>query len=104
MSQPEWLIWTCLRRNNLGQHWRRQHSEPPYILDFYCKLAKLAVEVDGAQHGWPERRRKDDERDRVLARRGIATLRVSAQEVMDNTDGVALMIKQAAQARMAGTS
>ena len=101
MGQAERLIWTCLRRRNLGQHWRRQHSEPPYILDFYCGLAKLAVEVDGAQHAWPEQQRKDAVRDRVLAGLGIATLRVSAREVMDDTEGVVVMIRDAARARMA---
>lgn len=29
---------------------RRQVVFGPYILDFYCAAAKLAVELDGSQH------------------------------------------------------
>ena len=32
----------------------RQKSVGPYILDFYCASAQLAVEIDGSQHYEPQ--------------------------------------------------
>ena len=53
MSLPEVLLWKAIKggaRSN-GLHFRKQHPIGPYVLDFYCDAAKLAVEVDGANHG-----------------------------------------------------
>jgi len=36
-----------------GHKFRRQHAAGPYILDFTCAEARLAVEVDGSQHYTP---------------------------------------------------
>ena len=52
MDLPERLLWKRLNRGQLGGlHFRRQHPVNPYILDFYCDAARLAVEVDGYSHG-----------------------------------------------------
>jgi very-short-patch-repair endonuclease len=29
---------------------RRQHPIGPYVLDFYCAKARLAIEIDGMSH------------------------------------------------------
>jgi very-short-patch-repair endonuclease len=51
MTLPEVLLWNGLRGGRLeGLRFRRQHPFGPYILDFYCEQAKLAVEVDGMAH------------------------------------------------------
>src|SRR5689334_16373959 len=50
MSLPETLLWRLLRRAPNGVAFRRQHPIGPYVLDFYCPSAKLAIEVDGAAH------------------------------------------------------
>lgn len=47
----------------------------PYILDFYCHEALLAVELDGRSHGL--RREEDEARDAWLNGRGIEVLRLS---------------------------
>ena len=52
MTPPEARLWRCLKGHKLdGLKFRRQHSVGPYILDFYCASAKLAVEVDGVLEG-----------------------------------------------------
>jgi very-short-patch-repair endonuclease len=76
------------RRRSIG----RQHPVGPFVLDFYCAQARLAIEIDGAAHDMGDRPERDRARDRWLAERGIATLRVSAGEVMANTDAVVAAI------------
>src|SRR4030042_358880 len=46
-TPAERLLWSRLRRNTLGVHFRRQAPLGKSILDFYCVKSKLAVEVDG---------------------------------------------------------
>ncbi|HEY4070379.1 MAG TPA: DUF559 domain-containing protein [Sphingomicrobium sp.] len=86
MSLPERLLWSALRRQQTGLRFRRQHPAGPYVLDFYCDGAKLCGEVDDLSHDF--RAAQDAARDRWLARQGVRTLRVSAQDVLRNLDGV----------------
>ena len=64
----------------------------PYILDFYCPAAKLAVEVDGEGHGHPDQVGHDVRRDRWLFEHGVTMLRVAATDVRDNLDGLMIAI------------
>ncbi len=93
MTPPELRLWVELRGRKHGDlRFRRQHPFGPYILDFYCDSARLAVEVDGEGHGFGDNPRRDAFRDRWLLRQGVRTLRIPAFEVRDNLDGVVLMI------------
>jgi len=75
-SWAERLMWKWLRdRRFSGYKFRRQHPFGPYILDFFCLEARLNIELDGFQHGSPEHRAKDSERDAWLERRGVKVLR-----------------------------
>jgi very-short-patch-repair endonuclease len=43
-------LWSELRDRRLaGFKFRRQHCCGPYVLDFYCAEAALAIELDGVQ-------------------------------------------------------
>ena len=66
--------WLRARRFN-GYKFRRQHPLGKYSLDFFCDEARLAIELDGAQHGFPERCQRDEEREKYLASLGIKVLR-----------------------------
>jgi hypothetical protein len=46
-----------------------------YFLDFCCTLARLAVELDGGGHGFPDQRARDEKRNQFLSRQGIKVLR-----------------------------
>jgi very-short-patch-repair endonuclease len=71
LTPPESRLWFCLRGHKLaGLKFRRQHPIGPYILDFYCAAAKLAVEVDGAVHDRAEQAEHDRRRTLWLAERG----------------------------------
>ena len=58
MTPPEVRFWLRFRRRHDGfPAFRRQHPLGPFILDFYCAEARLAVEIDGLSHnmGDPDR-------------------------------------------------
>ncbi|MGE5599382.1 MAG: endonuclease domain-containing protein, partial [Bacteroidota bacterium] len=45
-TDAEQLLWELIRnRQLLGAKFRRQHPVGPFILDFYCHEAKLAIEL-----------------------------------------------------------
>jgi very-short-patch-repair endonuclease len=100
MSLPEVLLWDCLRGQRLGGlRFRRQHAIEPYVLDFYCPAAKLAVEVDGAHHDLPGQLSHDERRDRWLDERGVRVMRIAAADILDDQafEGVLRMIADAAR-------
>ncbi len=95
LTLPEGLLWVALRGRRLdGIRFRRQHPEGPYILDFYCEEAKLAVEVDGAVHDHPEQHAHDARRTEWLGMRGITVYRIPARDVLANLEGVLTCIRQ----------
>ncbi len=100
-TPPEGILWSKLRGRRLGGlKFRRQFACPPYTLDFYCPDAKLAVEVDGHVHRSPEQAAHDARRDAVLVGQGIMTLRVPANEIAKNMDGVLVTILDRARNRI----
>jgi very-short-patch-repair endonuclease len=94
MTLPEVLLWRLLRTRPDGLKFRRQHPAGPYVLDFYCESAKLAVEVDGAVHGMGDLPKRDAERDQWLAKAGIQTYRIPARDVLDDEEAVLTAIVQ----------
>jgi len=59
----------------------RQKNIGNYIVDFYIPKGQIAIELDGSQHSEPENAKKDMERDRYLAERGIMVMRYTNIEV-----------------------
>jgi len=69
-------MWRWLRdRRFSGYKFRRQHPLGIYYLDFFCEEAELNIELDGSQHGFPDQRKHDLEREKFLQSLGIKTLR-----------------------------
>jgi len=93
MTPPEARLWVALRGKALeGWRFRRQHPIGPYVLDFYCDRARLAVEVDGQTHWIGNNQARDAERDAWVAARGVRTLRLSANLVFEDLDAALRMI------------
>src|SRR5437762_316683 len=85
----EKLLWSQLRNRQLaGYKFRRQHSAGHYNLDFYCAEACLAVELDGREHGHPERQSRDKEREVFLAQLGIKVIRFWNHALRENLRSV----------------
>ena len=87
LSLPEQLLWVRLRRADV--RFRKQHPIGPYVLDFYCASARLAIEVDGFSHETGDRPRRDEVRTQWLESQGIQILRIAAKEVLADPDGIA---------------
>ena len=84
MTLPEVLLWRALRQRPSDLKFRRQHPAGPFVLDFYCEAAALAIEVDGMAHDMGD----NPERDARLAEHGIASLRLPATEILGALDAV----------------
>ena len=79
---------------------RRQRIQAPFILDFYCAEASLAIEIDGSQHYTDYGRSYDQWRTNHIEREGIFVLRFSNGDIRDRFDGVRIMIDLTVQKRM----
>src|SRR5207249_989036 len=78
-KQSTWaekLVWRWLRgRRFNGYKFRRQHPVDEFSLDFFCEEARLAIELDGGRHGFPDQRKHDEQREKFLVSLGIKVLR-----------------------------
>ncbi len=102
LTPAEFILWEGLRhREPGGPIFRRQYPFGPYILDFYCVKAKLAVEVDGLTHDHEIQASKDERRDAWLKAQGVEVYRVPAHEVFHNLGETEEGIQLLALERMA---
>lgn len=72
--------------HQLGVKFRRQHPCGSYILDFACIELKIAIELDGGQHG--EMQIQDNLRAVWLEAQGWEVVRFWNNEVLRNIEGV----------------
>jgi len=90
MSLPEVLLWVKLRsRQPDGPRIRRQHALGPYVIDFFCAEARLAIEIDGAAHSMGDQPELDRKKTAYLESLGIEVLRISAREVLKDPGEIA---------------
>lgn len=100
MSLPEVILWRELRGRPGGLKFRRQHATGPFVLDFFCSDARMAIEIDGEAHSRGNRPARDEARDAWFASAGIFTLRIPARDVLDELEGVVALITRKACARL----
>jgi very-short-patch-repair endonuclease len=77
-----------------GFKFRRQHPIGPYIVDFYCHKAQLAIEIDGGQHNQDDQLLYDERRTAYLEDQGIKVLRFWNHDVLRETETVLEVIRQ----------
>jgi len=87
MSLPEAALWQMLRGRPNGLKFRRQHPIGPYVVDFCCLAARLAVEIDGISHDVGQRPDYDVKRTRFIEGNGFRVVRVSARRVLADVAG-----------------
>ncbi len=86
MTHAERKLWYALRdRRFQSFKFRRQVPIGRFIADFVCFEARLAIEVDGGQHGDSLR---DRYRDRWFVASGFRVLRFWNNDVLSNLEGV----------------
>ncbi len=84
-----------------GLSFRRQQPVGPYVLDFYCSVARLAIELDGDAHAC--RAEADGIRQRFMEEQGVSVLRFPNSEVMHNMPTVLNLILDHCQAHLVDT-
>lgn len=89
-TRAEVRLWCELLRNKqmLGYGFLRQRPIGNFIVDFYCKDLKLAIETDGYTHLLAEVQQKDKVKTSYLENLGITVLRFNDSEVMKDIDNV----------------
>ncbi len=96
-------LWEFLRGERLnGLRFRRQHPIGPFVVDFYCRAARLVVELEGAVHLPTDQQDADHERREYLRARGLRVLRSMNQSVKGRPLWVRAMIRHAALQAMPG--
>ena len=92
-TDAEAALWWHLRNRRLGGFkFRRQHPCGPFILDFFCLEAGLAIELDGGQHFQSNAVIYDGRRTRYLPRRGIQVVRFPTDQAFRDTDRMLVSI------------
>jgi very-short-patch-repair endonuclease len=90
LTVPEARLWNRLRQRVPGKPvFRRQHPIGPYVIDFYCAKAKLAIEIDGMNHDMGDRPPRDEQRDAWLKEHGVTVVHIPASELTRAIDDVA---------------
>ena len=105
MSKTEIGLWMGLQGRQLdGFKFRRQHGIGPYVVDFYCAEARLAIELDGDSHSTPEARQYDASRDKFISKQNVKVVRFTNREVYENFEGVLQKIRELLGSRTTASS
>ncbi len=89
----EVLLWNELKgKQMMGYDFHRQKPIDRYIVDFFCPVLMLAIEIDGDSHFG--RDKEDAKRQNELEQMGIRFLRFDDLEVKINMSGVLKKIGQ----------
>jgi very-short-patch-repair endonuclease len=92
-TPEESILWSELRGNRLGVHFRRQQVLAPYIVDFYCHASALVIEIDGSPHR--QQQGYDRMRDEYFKRNGIRVLRLPNALIRNDKASALAAIREA---------
>lgn len=93
MTPAEQILWQHLRANRLdGLHFRRQQVIAGFIVDFYCNVARLVIEVDGPIHD--DQKEMDAEREGILENLGFHIIRFTNVDVETDLVGILELIRR----------
>lgn len=88
-TPAEATLWKLLKNSQAGGYkFRRQHGIGPFVLDFYCPMLRLCVELDGGVHQMPLVDVKDEMRTKFLNEQGITVLRFENDIVWRNPQSI----------------
>ena len=87
-TKAETKVWReILRMRQFAQYkFLRQKPIGGYIVDFYCSVLRLVIEIDGDSHA--ETVEYDLERTRFLNALGLQVIRYTNEEIFRNIEGV----------------
>lgn len=100
LTKTESILWDVLKnKEKFPIRWRRQHPAYKFILDFYCPLLKLAIEIDGDSHLSEIAKLYDQDRDQLMLTFGVTTLRFSNKDILNRIDFVESAIRMEVERR-----
>ena len=89
MTDAERRLWAKIRMKQLkGYQFYRQKPVGDYIVDFFCPMAKLVIEIDGSYHLVGETIEYDRIRDDYLSSLGLRVLRFTNTDVLTDIETV----------------
>jgi len=91
-TPAEETLWTLLRRDQAGNHFRRQHIIGPFIVDFVCLEKRLIIEADGGIHD--TRKEEDERRNLYFQDEGYQVLRFRNEEILHQKETVFTKIEE----------
>jgi very-short-patch-repair endonuclease len=95
MTLSEVLLWQEIKgKQLLGVDFDRQRPIDNYIVDFYCKKLKLAIEIDGDSHTWEGALERDEVRQKRLEELSVRFLRFDDLDVKKDMPWVLNMIHE----------
>lgn len=83
----DYALWKMLQNSQLnGFKFERQQRVLGSVVSFFCKEAKLVVDLDHVDHSL--RRREEHESDMLLQKKGIRVLRFTRDAIMERPESV----------------
>ncbi len=93
LTDAEKLLWSKIRKKQIKNYqFFRQKPIGSFVVDFYCKEARLVVEIDGGQHYEEENIKADKIREEFLKSLGLKILRFTNLDVLRNIDSATAKI------------
>ena len=99
MTREERILWRYYLRKYPVRFYR-QYAIGQYIADFYCRKAKLGIEIDGSQHFMKDGAAHDYRRTVFMKQFGILVLRFMNKEILTNLSGVCEYIDYVVKQRL----
>ena len=98
MTEEERKLWYMFLRNHSPKFYRQKVIDD-YIVDFYCREAKLVIEIDGSQHYEEAGMLKDRIRTERIEKHDLLVIRIPNTEINRNISGVCDYIDQVIEER-----
>ena len=99
MTPQEQRLWYVFLRKYPVKFYKQRIIES-FIVDFYCPLARLVIELDGSQHYTEQGMQYDMERSAVFEQYGVQVLRFRNQDVSAHFEMVCEQIHEAVVKRL----
>jgi very-short-patch-repair endonuclease len=89
LTDAEKILWSKIRKRQIKNYqFLRQRPIGNYVVDFYCKEAKLVIEVDGGQHFEDKNIKNDELKEDFLKKQGLKIMRFTNLDILKNIENV----------------
>mgnify|MGYP002628723135 CR=1 FL=1 len=92
LTFSEAILWNELKQKKTGFNFSRQRPIDHYIVDFYAKELKLAIEIDGENHRHISTDKRDALRQKNLEKLGVRFLRFDDLYIKQNLNEVLMTL------------